>query len=187
MELGQIIEEQLPCLVRFFQNKIAADYEDLVQQTIVRGLEGYQRRGKAGSFEAYLYGVARNVLYEAYRHKKRGAERSLDVNLDSVEDLADGPSTFARARSEKSDLLAALRRLALEDQCILELYFWENLNAREIGEAFQMAEGTVRSKIRRSKARLLELLRARPDAEGRAPDERDLDRWAAEVRHEWEG
>jgi len=187
MELGEVIEEHLPRLVRFFQNKIATDYEDLVQQTIVRGLEGFTERGKSGSFERYLYGVARYVLYEAYRHKKRGAEQAFDVNLDSVEDFAEGPSTFARDRSEKSELLAALRRLALEDQCILELYFWENLNAREISEAFDMPEGTVRTKLRRSKARLLELLHSGEGQPRQAPDDRDLERWAANIRRDWAG
>jgi hypothetical protein len=48
-------------------------------------------------------------------------------------------------------LLQAMRKIPLESQMILELYYWENMTAKDIGDVLEIPEGTARTRIRRAK------------------------------------
>lgn len=133
---------------RFFANKVDDDVEELVQRTFTACIEGRERFSRRSSFRTYLFGIARNKLREHFRSRHRGATPLDDV---SVVDMGAGVSTVITERREQRLLLEALRRIPLEHQMLLELYFWENLSASEIGEIFDAPENTVRSRIRRGK------------------------------------
>ena len=103
--------------------------------------------------------------------------------LLSIHDLAPSPSQVAAQHAEQRLLLEGLRRLPLEHQLVLELYFWEPLTAGEIGEVLDLPEGTVRTRIRRAKQLLLARLREL-DATPRVLESTltDLERWASSLR-----
>ena len=135
---------------RFFANKAPDHVEDLVQRTFARCVESKTRFAQRSSFRTFLFGIARNILREHYRHLRRSEEIDF-VEQHSVEDLGAGLSTLAAARREQRLLLHALRRLPLANQTLLELYFWEDLTAPQIAEICDIPENTVRSRIRRSR------------------------------------
>jgi RNA polymerase sigma-70 factor (ECF subfamily) len=71
---------------------------------------------------------------------------------------------------------------------ILEMYYWEGMPASEIGEALGMPEPTVRTKIRRARLRLEELvaeLAATPEL--RRSTIGGLETWARQVREGIDG
>lgn len=140
---------------RFFANKAGGDTEELVQRTFARCVEGRDRFRRHSSVRTYLFAIARNVLREHFRGK--GSE-PLDPEQRSVEDSGAGPSMVVAAKQEQRLLLEALRRIPLEHQALLELYFWERLPASQIAEIFEIPENTVRTRIRRSKALVREQL-----------------------------
>ena len=82
-------------------------------------------------------------------------------------------------------LLLGLRRIPLESQMLLELYYWEDFTAREIAEVVQIPEGTVRTRLRRAK-QLLEqaLAQAAESREVLETTLSDLEGWARRVRDE---
>jgi RNA polymerase sigma-70 factor (ECF subfamily) len=131
----------------YFVNKAPTEYEDLVQETFLRvsgKLENY--RGTS-SFRSFLLGIARMILLEFLRAKQR-AQR-FDPLEHSVADVEGGRMSSELARSESHRLLlAALRELPLAEQELLELYYWQRLTAREIGELQAAPESTVRSRVR---------------------------------------
>ncbi len=100
-----------------------------------------------------------------------------------MSDLGPLPTAILARRDEERALLAALRRIPLEHQEILELYFWETMKAREIATILSMPEGTIRTRIRRAKQLLEDAMQAigtsREIIESTISG---LDRWAAEVR-----
>lgn len=59
--------------------------------------------------------------------------------------------TAISLRREQRLILEALRNSPLDLQIVLELYYWECMTAREIGEVLSIPYGTVRSRIRRGK------------------------------------
>jgi RNA polymerase sigma factor (sigma-70 family) len=67
-------------------------------------------------------------------------------------------------------LYAALQGLPLDFQISLELFYWEELTAAEIGVVLGVPEGTVRSRLRRARELLGERLKAlAPRARRRHP------------------
>ena len=59
---------------------------------------------------------------------------------------------------EQKLLLRALRRLPLDFQITLELYYWEDLKGPQLAEALDISPHTVRSRLSRARAALKEML-----------------------------
>lgn len=174
-----LFDRHFAAIARFFRNKVADEFEDLVQQTFTSCLESRDRFRRESSFRTFLFAIANNILRHHYR--TRGRDR-LELREVSVHDLQPGPSTFV-ARAREHQLLAeSLRRIPLELQVILELFYWEGLSARVIGEILGESEHTIHNRLRRGK----QLLRARMEALTADADELEhtwsgIDRWAEEV------
>ena len=82
-------------------------------------------------------------------------------------------------------LLQALRQIPLESQLLVELYFWEELTAREVAEILAVPEGTVRTRLRRARQLLEQALGRLAESPGLlASTLADLDGWALRVREE---
>ncbi len=169
---------------RFFANKAGADTEELVQRTFTRCVEGRDRFQSRSSFRTYLFGIARNVLREHFRGR---ATESFDPELHAAEDSGAGPSTMLGAKQEQRLLLEALRRIPLEHQTLLELYFWEQLTAPQIAEIFEVPENTARTRIRRGRVLVREQLARLADShELLSSTLGGLDAWARSLREQLE-
>ena len=181
---GELFDRHFAAIRRFLRSKVGDDYEELAQRTFARCVEGQQRFRGEGKFRSYLFSIAANVLREHLRERQRG--QSFDADVTSVVDLAmPGPSTVAGARREHQVLLEALRRLPLNDQIVLELFYWEQLTSAEIAEVLGLPHATVRSRLRLARDRL----RGHVDELSRSPAELEstlhgLERWAAELRQQ---
>jgi RNA polymerase sigma-70 factor (ECF subfamily) len=128
-------------------------------------LESLQRYSGEGTFRAFLYGIARNVLREFIRKQVRARQREQDPGEVSVADLAPGASTQAAVRSEMRVLLMALQALPTDLQTLLELYYWEELSVDELGHVLQVPSGTIKSRLHRARGLLREAMHRVP-AEG---------------------
>lgn len=177
-----LLERHFAGLYRFFVGKVARDVDDLIQQTLLACVEGRDRiRGDAqASFRGYLYGIARNVLYGYYRG--RSHER-FDALLTSLEDLAPSPSQVVDGAAEARVLAAALRRIPLDAQVLLELHYWEGLTHHDLAEAMGLSLGVVKGRIQKAKVQLRAMVRELhalgPGA--CAASSADLDRWVASL------
>lgn len=116
------------------------------------------------------------------RQSQRDADR-LDFGVTSLFDLALEPADAMAERHEHVLLLQALRRIPIEHQTLLELYFWEPLPALEIASVLGVPEGTVRTRIRRAKAVLeVELGRLTDDPKLFESTVSNLEDWARQIR-----
>lgn len=178
----QLFRDNYRAVLRFFHNKAGTQAYDLVQRTFLGCLEARGRIREGASFRAFLFGVARNVLYDHYRLARRDRDH-LDFGSVSVEDLQPSPTSALAHAHEAELLLRALRRVPLEAQMILEMYYWEGMRAHEIGEALDMPEPTVRTKIRRARLRLEQIIQASTAAPALRQSTIDgLETWARRVR-----
>lgn len=169
-------------LCRFFRNKISEGVDDLIQRTFLLLVERRDQFEGRSSFRTYLFVVARNELYRELGTRRRAAEKFDPLEVSVVEISPSPPSVMARKREERA-LLEALRRIPLEHQVTLELYFWEEMTAGAIGEVLEVPEGTVRTRIRRARALLAQEL-ASLEAGG-APlhtTDANIDQWARSVK-----
>lgn len=152
-----LIGRHYDSVVRFFQTKAHRDVDDLVQRTFLHCSEGIGRYRGEGSFRAFLFGVARNLLLELYRGRRRQADNvDPDFGVSSVRALDPGASTAFARREEQRAMVDALQHIPLELQVALELYYWEELSVGELAEVLGIPPGTVKSRLFRGRKLLRE-------------------------------
>ncbi|MBX7084746.1 MAG: sigma-70 family RNA polymerase sigma factor [Nannocystaceae bacterium] len=171
-------------VVRFFQNKVGRDHDDLIQQTFLGCLEARAGFRADGSFRAFLFGIAHNVLGKYLRGRYRDPV-ALDFAHVSMAELGDSPSMIVAQDQRQKLMLGALRRIPLDHQVALELHYWEGMTAQEIGETLALPLGTAKTRLRRAKALLAaELTDLLAGVHGAEATETRLDGWAAGIRQQ---
>ena len=179
---NELFNRHFDSICRFFANKAPNEVDDLIQRTFLACVESRDRYRGEASFRGYLFGVARNVLRRYYRDKRYHDAR-FDPLVVSVHDLGPGPSLLIADKREQEILLAALRRLPMDHQITLELYYWENMSGSELAQVLDIPEGTVRGRIRRAKqlleAALAEIAESPQQLESTVAN---LDSWARSLR-----
>ena len=139
---------------RFFRNKVDDAAEDLTQQTFMGLVQGRDKFRGDASFRTYVFMIARKRLYSHLRQRERRAD-PVEFHTASVADLGlVSPSRAFAVRQEQQLLLHALRRLPVEMQVALELFYWEELTVTEIAAVLETPVGTVKSRLQRARARL---------------------------------
>lgn len=174
-------------ILRFFRSKVGPQAPDLVQRTFLGCLEARMRIRAGANFRSFIFGVARNILLMHFRGSRRDRER-IDFTERSVEDLGASPVSLLARDREAQLLLQALRSIPLEYQMVLELYYWEGLNSREIADMDGTPEPTIRTRLRRAKLRLekrLEELAGEPAVAHETTT--NLESWARKLRDQLDG
>lgn len=184
-----LFERYFDPVCRFFTNKVHLHIDDLIQKTFLGCVEGRDRFQKQASFRTYLFAVAHNVLRAHFRERRRGAEDpSVDLGERSSDELTPSPSSILAVHQEQRLLLEALRRIPLDYQLVLELYYWEDMAAPELAQVLGLPEGTVRSRLRRAKEALAEKMTAiasEPDLLKTTMS--SLDKWVRSLRSQLSG
>lgn len=179
----ELFERHCDAVVRFFHNKVGVDAQDLIQDTFLRLVATRERISDGQAFRAYLLGIARRVLLEHLRTLSRARKRGLDANVDSIAQLLPGPSTIAARKHEQRLLIDGLRHLPVEQQILLELYYWEGLKGRQIADVLEIPASTVRGRLQRAREQLRESITKRGSSRALVSSTLEgIDVWAAEVR-----
>ncbi len=148
-----LLRRHFPSLFRFFRNKVESGADDLVQATLLKCIEKREQFRGGSSFRTYLFVIARNVLFDTLRKRHRSPD-AIDFSEVSLADLGTSPSKAILRDERKAALALALRALPLEFQIAVELTYWENLNATQIGEVLGIPANTVRSRLVRARRQL---------------------------------
>jgi len=182
---NELVKRHFEDVYGFFRNKLDGDVDDLIQATFLACVESRDRFRGESSFRTYLFTIARHELYATFR--TRGKARA-DFATQSVDELLGpetGASTVLQVRAERLLLLRALRRVPLDDQIALELYYWKGLPGREIAEILDLPENTVRTRLRRARLRLEEEVRQLSDDAALLESTLDnFERWAGSLREQ---
>lgn len=153
-----LFERHFASLYRFFQNKCDGDSDELVQATLLACLNAKEQFRGESSFRTYLFSIARHKLYRYLRDRKRNP--NLDMSITSVAEVVTTlRSVMVRDQAHRA-LLDALRELTVEQQTLLELHYWEELDTVELSRVFEVPAATVRSWLFRARGKLRELLAA---------------------------
>lgn len=139
-------------IYRFFEYKVGADADDLAQRTFMACVDARDRFRGGSSFRTYLFAIARNQLYSFLRRLPRAEH--VDFEHTSIADLVPSlTSQLGRARDIER-LRLALATLPAEQQLLLELHYWHELDAEALGEVFEAAPGTIRVRLLRARRAL---------------------------------
>lgn len=177
----EIYNRHAPAVVRFFQNKLPEQCEELMQQTFLALVEHRDRIKEGVTLRAYVLAIARNKLID---HLRRHASHGPHEELGTIEELAPGASTIVAQKREQRLLLEGLRRIPIEYQIILELSYWEGLNANEIAPIYCISHSAMRSRLAKAR-QVLEQTMAEIAASPELLESTiaGLDEWAEQIRN----
>lgn len=176
----QLFERYYEAVARFFVNKVGEAGTELIQRTFLACVEGITRFRGDGSFRSYLFAIAYRQLC---LHYKTRAQAPVDLASESVAGLDPSVAGILVEREEQRLLLAGLRSIALELQVVLELHYWEQCTVAEIAAALDIPPGTVKSRLRRGREQLREVIeRLAATPELALSTFRGLESWAEGVR-----
>jgi RNA polymerase sigma factor (sigma-70 family) len=153
-----LLSRHFGSLLRFFERKVGADADELIQRTLLACVESHHRLRGEASFRTYMFTVARHELYRFLRTRS-AREAALDFGVSSLVDLKNSPSTQLAGREQLAALEDALQRLSLDDQILLELFYSEEFDSRALGEVFGIEPSSVRARLHRARTELEALLR----------------------------
>lgn len=154
---AQLCRRHFDALHRFFRTKVPDATDDLVQITLLECMRSKDRYRGDSSFLGFLFGVARNCLLHHFR--SRGRDRlDFDASRISVADLDPRPSTIVERDAERARVAEAMRHIPLDLQIVLELHYWEGLPTRDLAAALEVPQGTIKSRLRRGREALREVL-----------------------------
>jgi RNA polymerase sigma-70 factor (ECF subfamily) len=147
-----------PRLIAYARRRLAAQEqaEEAVSETMVRAMDMITRyRPRPVGIEAWLFGIARHVVLEAYRAGAR--QRPVDpahLAAEPVLPVGEDPESAILHSEERRLLARAFSRLSPQDQDVLELRVLSGLGAEQVGEMTGRRPGAVRTAQSRALARL---------------------------------
>jgi len=150
-----LFQRHFDSIYGFFETKCEADADELTQATFFACLRARDQFRKESSFRTYLFTIARNELYRVLRGRQRDGAR-LDFELSSIAELISTPATRMARNQEHRHLLEVLRQLPVEQQTLLELHYWEDMEIAQLAEIFEMPQATVRTRLHRARKALRE-------------------------------
>lgn len=157
----RIFEDTFPSIHRFIARRVGvALADDLAAETFAIA---FRRResfvAERGSPRSWLYGIAMNLIRNHWRTEQHllYLDARLRVEAEYHEDptLSDERLSAALAASHIAEALASLNR---EQREVILLHAWAELSHQEIAVALDIAAGTVRSRLSRARATLVEQL-----------------------------
>lgn len=157
---AQLVRRHYRSVYLFFYSKVGPDVaQDLTQsvfETLCRRKTSF--RGDA-TVRTYLFGIARWTLVHHHRRRRGSleafdpAEHALDVP-DSVASL----TSQLAARREEVLFVQGMRELALDDQIVLELKYYDGMTVRELAAVYEVPRATMADRVARARTRLARIV-----------------------------
>ena len=133
--------------------------EDLTSEVFLRMLEAL-KKGKQWKTtpDAWIFGIARNVVADHYRVASRGSEVVLDEHLALPEEQS--PTQHVIHAEQHQELALAISSLTDEQRDVVLLRFMEGLSINDVAEAMGKKPGAVKGLQHRALRALSEVMGA---------------------------
>jgi RNA polymerase sigma-70 factor (ECF subfamily) len=168
-----LFKRHFEAVYRFFEHKIDGEIDDLVQETFLACLKSRDTFRRQSAFRTYLLAIARHTLF-GYWRKRTVPGKTLDFEEISVASLSTSAGSRLASEEDKAALLAALRTLPLDQQLLLEMYYWEELDRDQLAEVFDVEPSTIGTRLFRARQALHSLV----NVSTATPANRELEDWA---------
>ncbi|HYF91736.1 MAG TPA: sigma-70 family RNA polymerase sigma factor [Symbiobacteriaceae bacterium] len=135
--------------------------EDIFQDVFTRVyLQLHTFRGES-SVKTWIYRIAVNLCHD--RLRSWNMRRVLLLGQDFLSNIPLLPTEVdaveqVLANADRQQLLQKVMELPVEYREVVLLYYYEEMDTREVAEALRLSVGTVRSRLHRARARLKAML-----------------------------
>ena len=152
-DLIRAYRETIRPLYAYVSRRVGGDLslaEDLVQETWMRALDAWPRKGIPNEPLAWLLRVARNTLAS---HFRRMRPEPIDPTLIDLIDLEN--EKFSPANPDAAAIIGwGMARLRRSQTDVLEAFYFEGKAVREIAAKLSLSERAVEGRLRRARTRL---------------------------------
>ena len=145
-------------IYRFFEHKLPGEADDLTQQTFLACVKARDQFRGQSTFRTYLFSIARNELY--MRLRKIPKFEQVDLEASALDEMVSSPSKQFGKNQELAKIRAALQKLPVEQQVLLEFHYWHDLDAAALAEMFETSPATIRVRLLRARRALKDRLGA---------------------------
>lgn len=132
------------------------DALELTQDAFVKAWQALPQWRPEAQFRTWLFRIANNTALDALRRRKLVSFVPLEDEFDAP-GSDPSPERQVQAAQELRQLEASLLRLAPEHREVLMLREVEEMSYEEIGRVLSLNEGTVKSRLARARAALIEI------------------------------
>ncbi len=147
------------------------DAEELAQEIFLKIFENLHRYDGSFPLVAWVISLSRNLCIDRYRRLKR--EKSFRfVSEDAVSPMlksSDDPAEEASKKERTQMLFSALAEIPEDLAEILVLRDLDGLAYEEIGQALELPDGTVKSRLFRARSEVAKKIRERHENRGSQP------------------
>ena len=154
------------------------DVEDVVQQVFLKVFVSLKRFDQRAAFSTWLYKISVNECWDYLRKKKvRPLVYEADLSEEQVSRLdgmvsAEQPPASSSDRAEARDLLERMmEKLPEQDRQLLVLKEVEGFSVQELAEILDLNVNTVKVRLFRARARLMDVYRRRLHSKPAQPAE----------------
>ncbi len=130
--------------------------EDLTEEVFLKAFTRISSVNENKAFLGWLYQIARNQVIDYYRGKK------MTISLDEVENTLEYETNVidvVNLEQQQISLLKFIKELPQDQQIVLKLKFFEDLDNSEISEILNKSEGAIRVIQHRAITKLQELIK----------------------------
>lgn len=158
---GLLVERYRPKLERYAKRFLfdVEDTKDLLQEVFIRVYRNIRSFDLSRRFSPWIYRIAHNEFVNALKRKERSPFAFIDP--DTIFPFVVAPETADRASLDRELRDSLDRHLGVLDAKYREplvLYFFEELDYKEIAEVLKVPVSTVGVRIARGKAMLRDVL-----------------------------
>jgi RNA polymerase sigma-70 factor, ECF subfamily len=168
--LELLIAKYLKPIYGFVYNFISnqTDAQDIVQEVFIKVWKHLKRFDQNKSFKTWLFSIAKNTIYDFLRKKKTIPFSDLENEdgdnpvLDNLADDNPLPDELFERADLAEFLKATLEKIPPNYRLVLNLYYQDQFNFREIAEILNESIDTVKSRHRRALILLNKILLKEP-------------------------
>jgi RNA polymerase sigma factor (sigma-70 family) len=160
IDLEQLNRKYRPALMAFFLRRLGnrAEAEDMTQDVFARLATGHS--GPIESSQAYLFQMAANLLRDRGRREKVRADYRANVgSMDGVGIETLEPARIQAGRETLAAVTAGLRELQEPTRSIFILYRLENVDKRNLAEAYSLSLSSIDRHLMKAMGHLIECAR----------------------------
>lgn len=142
---------------RVFDNKEEA--EDIAQESFIKCYQSLKQYKGESKFSSWLYTITYNTCMNHLKYKKRQTSVE-DIANVADQDIIEQDHIFAKLeQKEQTNLIQqALSKLELDEQMIIQLYYYEELPIKEISNILSLKIENIKIKLFRSRKKLFNIL-----------------------------
>jgi RNA polymerase sigma-70 factor (ECF subfamily) len=146
------------------QVPVGVEADDLAQDVFLRAYRSYAGLRPGSNYRAWLYKIATNCAYSAFKRGRRSAGRSIplpeedETLLLSAGSAGPSPYQVIAGRETAAELEAALAELPVKQQAAVVMRHLQGLDYAEIALALDSSEDSARANVYQGILRLRRVL-----------------------------